>query len=97
LGGFGGVKNVSEETRDAFETSGLFRNCETNDPKVYGLETLGEDGGYLHWVNTSGAQAVADDPDFFQKVFCINTQELNSYPFGLAYTSVKQVPSYKRK
>ena len=32
-----GVKAVSAATRDAFITSGLFRNCETNDQKVYGL------------------------------------------------------------
>ena len=73
LGGFAKVKSVTPATRDAFPTSGLFRNCETNDEKVYGVETTGEDTGILHWVNTSGAQAVADDPNFFKKVFCINT------------------------
>src|SRR5437879_4465621 len=51
LGGFAAVHNVSSATRDAFPTSGLFRNCETNDPKVYGVETTGEDTGMLHWVN----------------------------------------------
>jgi len=96
LGGFGAVKSVSSATRDAFGTSGLFRNCETNDPKVYGVETTGEDTGLLHWVNTSGAQAVADDPNFFSKVFCINSSEFNWYSKGADYTSVSQVPDYSR-
>ncbi|KKU22486.1 MAG: hypothetical protein UX31_C0001G0004 [Candidatus Nomurabacteria bacterium GW2011_GWA1_46_11] len=96
LGGFANVKNVTAMARDAFPTSGLFRNCETNDEKVYGVETTGEDTGILHWVNTSGAQAVADDPNFFKKVFCINNNEFNWYAKGSNYTSVNQVPSYSR-
>lgn len=96
LGGFAAVHNVSTTTRDAFPTSGLFRNCETNDPKVYGVETIGEDAGTLHWINTTGAQAVADDPDFMKKVFCINTNEFNWYTKSSAYTSARQIPSYSR-
>ena len=96
LGGFAAVKNVSPATRDAFGTSGLFRNCETNDEKVYGVETTGEDTGMLHWVNTTGAQAVADDANFFKKVFCINNNEFNWYSKGSDYTSVNQVPNYSR-
>ncbi|KKW01551.1 MAG: hypothetical protein UY36_C0019G0007, partial [Parcubacteria group bacterium GW2011_GWA1_49_11] len=88
LGGFANVRSVSPSTRDAFITSGLFRNCETNDPKVYGVEVNGEDTAILHWVNTSGAQAVADDPNFFKKVFCINNNEFNWYTKGSDYTSV---------
>ena len=76
--------------------SGLYRNCETNDQKVYGVQVTGEDTGILHWVNTSGAQAVADDADFFKKVFCINTKEFNWYSKGSNYTSVSQVPNYSR-
>ena len=86
LGGFAAVKNVSAATRDAFGTSGLFRNCETNDPKVYGVETTGEDVGMLHWVNTPGSQAVLDDANFFKKVFCVNNNEFNWYPKGSDYT-----------
>lgn len=96
LGGFAAVKNVSSATRDAFGTSGLFRNCETNDEKVYGVETTGEDVGMLHWVNTSGSQAVADDANFFKKVFCINSNEFNWYSKGSDYTSVNSVPNYSR-
>ncbi|MDP3696848.1 MAG: hypothetical protein Q8R55_02335 [Candidatus Taylorbacteria bacterium] len=96
LGGFAAVKNVSPATRDAFGTSGLFRNCETNDEKVYGVETTGEDTGMLHWVNTPGSQAVIDDANFFKKVFCINSNEFNWYSKGTDYTSVNQVPSYVR-
>ena len=96
LGGFAKVKSVSPATRNAFITSGLFRNCETNDKKVYGVEITGEDIGMLHWVNTTGAQAVADDPVFFKKVFCINSNESNWYPKGAPYTSVSQIPLYQR-
>lgn len=96
LGGFAAVKSVSATARDAFPTSGLFRNCETNDPKVYGVEVTGEDTGILHWVNTTGAQAVADDANFFKKVFCINNNEFNWYAKGANYTSVNQVPNYSR-
>lgn len=97
LGGFTKVKTVNPTVRDVFTTSGLFRNCETNDLKVYGVEITGEDTGTLHWVNTSGAQAVADDADFFKKVFCINSNEFNWYKQGTPYTSVRQIPAYSRK
>jgi len=91
-----GVKSVSPATRDAFGTSGLFRNCETGDQKVYGLDVLSEDVANLRWVNTSGAQAVLDDPMFFRKVFCINSREQALYGTGADYTSVLQVPAYSR-
>jgi len=96
LGGFSKVKTTNPPVRDTLITSGLYRNCETNDQKVYGVEINGEDSGVLHWVNTTGAQAVIDDPDFFKKVFCINTKELNWYPKGASYVSVNQVPDYTR-
>lgn len=97
LGGFSKIKKATSVVRDTFVTSGLFRNCETNDKKVYGVETTGEDTGALHWVNTTGEQAVADDPNFFKKVFCVNTKEFNWYPKGSDYTSVNQIPDYTRK
>ena len=96
LGGFSKVKNTASLTRDTLVTSGLFRNCETNDPKVHGVEVTGEDAGTLHWVNTTGAQAVADDPNFFKKVFCINNNEFAWYKKGADYTSVNQIPAYSR-
>ena len=96
LGGFNKVKTTVAPIRDTLVTSGLFRNCETNDLKVYGVETTGEDTGILHWVNTTGAQAVADDPGFFKKVFCINTKEFGWYKQGAPYTSVNQIPLYVR-
>ena len=96
LGGVCKVKNVTATTRGKMVASGLYRNCETNDQKVYGVQVTGEDTGILHWVNTSGAQAIADDANFFKKVFCINTKEFNWYPKGANYTSVSQVPNYSR-
>src|SRR3989344_3500878 len=94
LGGFASVKSVSSATRDAFPTSGLFRV--DGDEKVYGLESAGEDVANLRWVNTSGAQAVADDPNFFKKVFVINAAEKALYSTGADFTSVTQVPAYVR-
>lgn len=94
LGGFANVKSITPATRDAFPTSGLFQLF--GDQKVYGVESTGEDTGVLHWVNTSGAQAVADDPNFFKKVFIINQNEFNWYAKGSNYTSVSQVPNYVR-
>ncbi len=99
--GFDKVVNVSPTARDAFGTSGLFRNCEADDLKVYGVATTGEDTGMLHWVNMSGSAAVAEDADFFKKVFCINNNEFNWYTsngtsFGSDYTSLSQVPDYIR-
>ena len=96
LGGFVNVKLVTPEVRDAFPTSGLFRNCEINDEKVYGLKSIGEDTGTLHWVNTSGIQAVTDDSNFFKKVFCINNKEFSWYPKGTYYDSVNKIPTYVR-
>ena len=96
LGGFNRVKNTSSTVRDTMVTSGLFRNCETNDAKVYGVEATGEDAGLLHWVNVSGDEAVAQDSEFFKKVFCINGNEFNWYSKGADYSSVGQVPAYSR-
>ncbi len=97
LGGFAKVKSVSAAARDAFPTSGLFRNCETSDQKVWAVEVTGEDTGTLHWVNISGDAAVAQDANFFKKVFCINNNEANWYTkSSVAYTSLSQVPVYSR-
>ncbi len=96
LGGFSSVKNIISTARDTLATSGLFRNCEDDDGRVYGLEVTGEDMGLLHWINITGDQAVAQDSEFFKKVFCINNREFNWYPKGSDYTSVSQVPNYSR-
>lgn len=95
--GWSNVKSVSVEARTSFPTSGLFRNCETNDLKVYAFESTGEDTGVLHWVNMSGEQAFAQDSQFFKKVFCINSKEFNWYTkSSVNFTSLSQVPVYKR-
>lgn len=96
LGGFFNIKLVTPEVRDAFVTSGLFRNCEDNDAKVFGVDIEGEDSGKLHWINTTGDQAAKDDPEFFKKVFCINGKEFRWYPQGSVLNSVKNVPKYER-
>ena len=97
LGGFANVKSVSAAARDAFPTSGLFRNCETNDQAVWAVEVNGEDTAVLHHVAISGDAAVAQDPNFFKKVFCINNNEAAWYTkSSVAYTSLSQVPVYSR-
>ena len=92
--GFNKVKKVTSSTRDTLVASGLFRK--NGDAKVYGVETTGEDTGKLHWINMTGAQAVAEDANFFKKVFIINDNEFNWYPKGADYTSLSQVPNYIR-
>jgi hypothetical protein len=95
LGGFAAVKNVSPSVRDAFGTSGLFRLV--NDQKVWAFESTGEDTGVMHWVNVSGSDAVAQDANFFKKVFVINQAEYNWYQkSSAAYTALNQVPVYTR-
>ena len=97
LGGFFNVKLVSEETLDAFPTSGLFRNCEDNDSRVYGVEIEGEDIGKLRWLNASATSTLSEDPTFFNKVFCVNKKEFNWYPKGLSLKFLKDLPKYERK
>lgn len=94
--GWNKVRSVSAATRDAFVTSGLFRNCEVGASEVYGLEVVSEDVANLRHINITGAQAVAQDPDFFRKVFCINNNEVRLYGTGPAWTSLSQVPDYSR-
>jgi len=94
--GWESVKEVPAATRDAFPTSGLFRNCESGAQAVYGIEVVSEDVANLHHVNISGAQAVAEDADFFKKVFCINNSEQALYGTGSPWTSLSQVPDYSR-
>jgi len=97
LGGYAKVKTITPYIRDAFGTSGLFRNCETNDEKIWAVQVIGEDDAVLHHVQVSGAQAVAQDPNFFKKIFCINNNEYYWYPKSLdPYTSLSQIPTYRR-
>jgi len=91
------VKLVKPEVKDQFITSSFYRNCENNDPQVYGLEIVGEDTGALHHVDVDGNTAVSQDKDFFKKVFCINGKEFKWYKKTSAYSSLKQAPSYRRE
>lgn len=94
LGGYQNVKKVSKETRDLYITSSYFRNCETGDQRIYAVELTGDDAGALHWLNIEASEAVAQDPNFFKKVFCINNNEFGWYPKGDSYTSLSQAPDY---
>lgn len=95
--GFSKVKTVAPSVKNAFITSGLFRNCEANDTKVYAIEIIGEDGGALHHLNISGTAAIAEDSDFNNKIFCINNDEDRWYTKASAFTSLVQVPKYARE
>ena len=97
LGGFFNVKLVSPEVRDTFPTSGLFRNCEDNDSRVFGVNIEGEDIGKLRWLDASATSTLSEDPAFFNKVFCINRKEFNWYPKGLHLKALKDLPKYERK
>ena len=91
------VHDVRTNIRDAFVTSGIFRNCETNAQAVWALEVTGEDTAALHHIAMTGEQAAAEDPEFFHKVFCINSKEESLYPKSpIDYTSLSQLPNYAR-
>ena len=92
--GFDKVRVVAPSVRDAFPTSGLFRNCESGDERVFGLDVRSADSADLRWIDTTGAAASRDDPDFFRKVFCINNAEQALYGSGAPYRSVRDVPVY---
>jgi hypothetical protein len=95
LGGYGKVKIVTDAVRDAYITSGYFTNCSTRDGGVYAVEVTAEDAGVLHHVALTGEEVLAQDPDFFKKVFCINGLEFNWYPkSSVPYTALDQVPAY---
>ncbi|MDX1607762.1 MAG: hypothetical protein R3251_00930 [Candidatus Spechtbacterales bacterium] len=96
LGGFSNVTSITPGVRDAFSTVSYVRNCETNDPKVYAVEVVGEDAGTLHWFNMTGEAAVAEDPEFFKKIFCINNNEFKWYTLSSEYSSTADVQSYSR-
>lgn len=93
--GFEDVHALSPAIPSQFPTSNLYRNCETNDLKVYALEMTGPDTGILHWVNMTADQAISQDSQFFHKVFCVNTLEFSSYPKSASdYTDLSQLPVY---
>lgn len=93
---FPNVKRIDDAVLEKIPTSGLFRNCETGDHKIYALEVSGEDAAILRWVNISGENAFASDHDFFQKVFCVNSREFSWYSKGQEYVALSQIPVYTR-
>lgn len=93
---FANVKRIDDDVLGKMSISALFRNCETNDPKIYALNVVDEDTATLHWINVTGNQAVADDPEFFHKIFCINSREFAMYAKGSAFSALSQIPVYKR-
>jgi len=94
--GFAKVKEVSPSVRDAFPTSGYFKNCENGDDNVYALEKIGEDAGILRHINLSSTEVIDQDAFFFEKVFCINAQEFTYYKVGSRINSLSSVPEYSR-
>ena len=88
----GVIKQFSPARRDAFVLGCYVRNAETNDPKVYYVESTGADTGAVHWINMSADTVNAADPMFFPKTFDINTAEYNFYAMGAEYTSMSQIP-----
>jgi len=91
------VKTVSPAVRDAFTYSGLFRNCESNEQAVWAYEFTGEDTGVIHHVAMTGEAAVAQDANFFKKVFCINNKEAAWFTKSpVDYTNLSQIMNYCR-
>lgn len=94
LGGFQNVKPVTPSVRASYITSPLYRNCETNDATIYGLQITGADTGILHRINASSDELLSEDSNYQKKTFCINNNEYNWYPKGSDYTLLSQVPGY---
>lgn len=98
LGGFSRVRQVTAGVRDSFVTSGLFRNCESGDRRVWATEVTGEDAGVLHHVEMAGERALQEDPWFFDKVFCINNREDAFYARSITpYYRIADIPRYFRR
>ncbi|HXV26468.1 MAG TPA: sorbosone dehydrogenase family protein [Candidatus Paceibacterota bacterium] len=93
---YDGVRRFPDTVIASMPVSALFRNCETGDRRVYALEVTSEDDALLRWVDISGEAAVAEDPDFFKRIFCINEREFAWYRKGASYTALSQVPVYER-
>lgn len=90
------VLHVPASTRDTFFTSNIYRNCETQDERIWFMEQRTADVGVLHHVAMTGEQAVAQDPNFFKRVFCINSKEETLYIHSAYdYISLAQIPDYK--
>jgi glucose/arabinose dehydrogenase len=90
------VRRLPDTVIESLPVSGLFRNCETGDRRVFALEVIAEDDAVLRWVNVSGETALAEEPDFFKKVFCINSREFGWYTQGSPIVSFAMVPHYYR-
>ena len=82
-GCFSAVKTVKIEVRDAFKTSWLVTNGETEDGKIYFLQTVGEDEGVLHHLELSASNFLTLGGNF-QSVFRINSLEQKNYLVGSA-------------
>jgi len=94
--GFEKVNVISAEIVNSFITSGFFRNCESGDERVFGLELVTLDDAVLRWLNIPGDRVVQEDPDIFLKVFCINNAEEVLYGIGTDLTSVHDIDIYGR-
>src|SRR3989344_5811407 len=88
-----GLKQVSSAVNAAFPVACYYTDGDSNDGKVYYMESTSGDSGTLHHVQVAGADAVAADPHFFLKTFKINTLEKNFYTMGAPYTAMSQVPA----
>lgn len=87
--GFDKVSVVTPAVRDAFITSGLFRNCESGDGRVMGLDVISDDVANLRLV-----ESVNENTALLQRVFCINNAEQGLYGSGPAYATIEDVPDY---
>ncbi len=93
---FDKIKSIQPITKEKFITSGLFRNCEINSSKVWALEVISDDNATLHHVDLKGYKVLEQDPEFFNKVFCINSLEEELYTKSTPYTSLNQIQDYMR-
>lgn len=93
---YGQVKSVTPIVRDQFATANYYKNCESGDGAVYGLNVVNEDDATFHRMDADASILATQEPGFLKQIFCINKQEFSWYKKGSNYISATQVPKYFR-
>lgn len=79
------IIQVLPSIKDEFITSNYYKRCEKDDNNIYTLILSGEDAAMLHPLNATADAISEEEPDFFEKVFCVNEKEFEWYQKGSVY------------
>lgn len=94
--GFERVRTVSQGILDAFIFSPYARNCVAKDNEVYALIPTQEDGGVKGHIHLSAGEVLEQDPHFFERVFCVGSEELETFGPHEHIFSLDEIPRYRR-